>query len=269
MRVRDLPEGIIFGDLNSKFSLNVHSMVHRLPRAAAIVLPTLAGLEPDSTFRTALTRILLISPLHLLSPPPSAPDEENCLPWLDSHHPSSVIYVAFGTICALPAAELAELARGLEDGSAPFLWSLKEEMRPSLPEGFAERTRLRGKLVNWAPQAFVLRHAAVGAFVTHCGWNSTTESVMSGVVMLCRPVFADQRMVARAAEAVLGVGINLDSGIKREAFVRAVDGVLKGDDGERMRKRVVEIREGTEKAALPGGSFSENFGSLVELVCGK
>nr|BBG28369.1 anthocyanidin 3-O-glucosyltransferase [Cymbidium hybrid cultivar] len=267
MRVRDLPEGIIFGDSNSKFSLNLHSMVHRLPRAAAIVLSTLAGLEPDSTFSNALNRTLPIGPLNFLSPPPPTPDKENCLPWLDSHELSSVVYIAFGTISFLPPTELAELAHGLEDSGVPFLWSLKEEMRSSLPEGFVERTRSRGKMVNWAPQVSVLSHAAIGVFVTHNGWNSTLESIMAGEVMLCRPIFADQRMIARAVESILGTGTTLDSGITREAFVGAVDAVLRGDDGKRMRKRVAEIRERTEKAVLPGGSSSESFKSLVALVC--
>ncbi|KAH0462734.1 hypothetical protein IEQ34_010309 [Dendrobium chrysotoxum] len=267
MRVCDLPEGIIFGDTNSKFALNIHSMVHRLPRAAAVVLSTLADLEPDSTFHSTLNLTLPIGPLNLLSPPSPSPDKENCLPYLDSHESSSVVYVAFGTFSALPPAELAELAHGLEDSGVPFLWSLKEEIRSNLPEGFVERTRLRGKIVNWAPQVSVLSHPAVGVFVTHCGWNSIHESIMSDVVMLCRPIFAEQRMIARAVDSMWGVGTNLDSGITREAFVRAMNAILKGDDGKKMRKRVVEIRERTEKALLPGGSFSENLKSLVELVC--
>ncbi|KAI0511168.1 hypothetical protein KFK09_011793 [Dendrobium nobile] len=267
MRVCDLPEGIIFGDTNSKFALNIHSMAHRLPRAAAIVLSTLADFEPDSTFHGTFNLTLPIGPLNLLSPPPPGQDKENCLPFLDSHEPASVAYVAFGTFSALPPGELAELAHGLEDSGVSFLWSLKEEIRSNLPEGFVERTRLRGKIVNWAPQVSVLSHPAVGVFVTHCGWNSVQESIMSDVVMLCRPIFADHRMIGRAVESMWGVGTNLDSGITREAFVRAMNGVLKGDDGKKMRKRAVEIRERTEKALLPGGSFSENLKSLVELVC--
>jgi UDP:flavonoid glycosyltransferase YjiC (YdhE family) len=52
--------------------------------------------------------------------------------------------------------------------------------------------------VPWAPQAAVLRHAAVGAFVTHSGWGSVTEGMAGGVPMACRPFFGDQLMNARA-----------------------------------------------------------------------
>ncbi|KAK8952748.1 UDP-glycosyltransferase 78D2 [Platanthera guangdongensis] len=269
MRVRDLPEGIIHGGTNTNFSVHLRRMGQRLPRAAAVVLPTLAAFEQDLFVYGKLNLPLLIGPLNLLSPTTPISDKEHCLPWLDSYASSSVAYVAFGTVAFLPPAELAELAHGLEDSGVPFLWSIKKDLRSGLPDGFEERTRLRGKLVSWAPQVPVLSHPAVGVFVSHCGWNSTLESISAGVVMLCKPIFADQRMVARAMEEMLGVGRYFDDVITREGFVTAVDGIMRGIDGKRMRERVKKVREKTVEAMLPGGRLSENFNVLVELVRGR
>ncbi|KAL0369999.1 UNVERIFIED_CONTAM: UDP-glucose iridoid glucosyltransferase [Sesamum angustifolium] len=65
-------------------------------------------------------------------------------------------------------------------------------------------------VVKWAPQKKVLAHAAVGGFLTHCGWNSTLESMCEGVPLICRPCFADQLVNARYMTHVWRVGLELE-----------------------------------------------------------
>ena len=54
----------------------------------------------------------------------------------------------------------------------------------------------------------MLRHRAVGCFLTHCGWNSTCEGLAAGVPMVCWPVFADQLTICKYAGEVWGVLAN-------------------------------------------------------------
>ncbi|KAK8918986.1 UDP-glycosyltransferase 78D2 [Platanthera zijinensis] len=268
MRICDLPVGILFGGTTTDYALHFNGMGNSLLRAAAVVVPTLAGFDHEqySTMFAKLKKGLLIGPLNLVSPLLPCQDREGCIRWL-SHRPAhSVAYISFGTVVTLPGDELAEFARGLEDTQVRFLWFLKSEHRSWLPEGFEERTWSRGKLVSWVPQLPVLCHPAVAVFVTNCGWSSALESISAGVPMLCRPIFGDQRMVARALEEIWGAGTELDEPITRISFMAAMEGIMKGTDGKRMRKRAQKLRERTREAMLPGGRLSENFNALVEFV---
>ncbi|KAG6407865.1 hypothetical protein SASPL_130865 [Salvia splendens] len=77
--------------------------------------------------------------------------------------------------------------------SLPKTTTIGNEIPVELEEG----TKLRGLMVEWVPQELVLRHKSVGAFFTHSGWNSTIESIVIGVPMLCWPNFADQMVNSR------------------------------------------------------------------------
>ncbi|KAK8953435.1 Anthocyanidin 3-O-glucosyltransferase 2 [Platanthera guangdongensis] len=271
MRICDLPDGIISGDRNGEFSIHLQGMAQTLPGAAVVLLPSVPAdfLEQDSGIFADLNLALLIGPLNLLSPPPPSPDPEGCIQWLRDRPPLSVVYISFGIVATLPPGELTELARGLEDSHVSFLWSLKAEQRSCLPAGFVERTQGRGKLVNWAPQVSVLGHPSVVVFVTHCGWNSALESISAGVPMLCRPIFGDQRMVARALEEIWGVGAEFVGPITRISFMIAMEGIMTGIIGPKMREWTQELRQRTMEAMFPGGGLFRNFNVLVNLIRGR
>ncbi|XP_020108111.1 anthocyanidin 3-O-glucosyltransferase 7-like [Ananas comosus] len=279
-RVRDLPEGIVSGPPYPEIVLLLRTVADRLlrrpPTTAALVLNTFLGFDvtADAALASEFDHYFPIGPLHLLADPPhplADPDPSNCLSWLDQHPPASAAYVGFGTVAMPPPAELAALAKGLELSRAPFVWSLKESAQELLPPGFSDRVRANGTglVVSWAPQKAVLGHTAVGAFVSHCGWNSVIESVAAGVPMVCRPFFGDQRMNARAVESVWGNGIVLSGGVAgEEAVAGALDVVLRGEEGRRMRERAQEIKAKAAAATGAGGSSSENLKKLLKIVCG-
>uniref|UniRef100_J3LDM8 Uncharacterized protein n=1 Tax=Oryza brachyantha TaxID=4533 RepID=J3LDM8_ORYBR len=99
--------------------------------------------------------------------------------------PRSVVYVALGSEAPVSVELLRELALGLDLSGAPFLWALRKPRGDGgddvLPPGFEERTRGRGLVeTGWVPQIKILAHAAVGAFLTHCGSRPSSWTSKAG-----------------------------------------------------------------------------------------
>jgi UDP:flavonoid glycosyltransferase YjiC (YdhE family) len=104
----------------------------------------------------------------------------------------------------------------------------------------------------------VLRHPATGAFVTHCGWNSTLEAVAAGVPMVCWPMYAEQRMnkVFVVEEMKLGVAMNgYDEGtVKAEEVEAKVRLVMESEQAKEIRERTRLAKQMAADALESGGS---------------
>ncbi|KAJ3698038.1 hypothetical protein LUZ61_001743 [Rhynchospora tenuis] len=274
-RACDLQEGIIAGDLNSPFSTMLYQMAHRLPNSSAVVLNTVHGLDStvDSFFMQKFTNYFPTGPFHFLNSTDTEPmtDPYGCLSWLDQHKPSTVAYISLGTVVTIPPTELMSLANGLATSGVPFIWSLNEKTQSFLPTGFIDNVNEtgKGKIVPWAPQNSVLGHRAVGVFVCHCGWNSVMESIAAGVPILCRPFFGDQLVNTRAISHIWKFGIGLDEVIITEqGVVRALEVVLKGEEGSKMRDKVRELKDMVNDALMQQGSSWDNLKRLMKIVSG-
>ncbi|KQK09608.1 UDP-glycosyltransferase 88A1 [Brachypodium distachyon] len=211
----------------------------------------------------------------------SKAERNECLAWLDAQPDRSVVFLCFGSKGTLSADQLKEMAVGLERSGQRFLWSVRTpagtkdpkkyfEVRPEadldalLPEGFLERTKDRGLVVkSWAPQVDVLQHPATGAFVTHCGWNSTLEAVVAGVPMLCWPLEAEQKMNKVFMTEDMGVAVELEG--YRTGFIKAGELeaklrlVIEAEEGRQLRARVAARREEAQAALEEGGSSRAAF----------
>ncbi|WCJ25605.1 UDP-Glycosyltransferase superfamily protein [Euphorbia peplus] len=199
-------------------------------------------------------------------------EDSSCLKWLDQQQPKSVIYVAFGSITVFDRAQFQELALGLELSSRPFLWVvrpdiLKQELE--FPEGFHERVRERGCVVDWTPQQKVLTHPSIACFLTHCGWNSTMEGVGNGVPLLCCPYFADQFLNETYICDVWKVGLKFDKNIQgiisRDEIRNKVEQLLAD---EKLKERASELKETAITSVREGGYSHKSFKNFVQWLKG-
>ncbi|XP_062194607.1 7-deoxyloganetin glucosyltransferase-like [Phragmites australis] len=262
------------------------SEANNCTKAGALILNTFDGLEADvlAALRTEYRHIYTIGPLgsllrhgHLNSAADSEStaiglslwkQDANCLAWLDTQEHGSVVYVNFGSHTVLTSEQLAEFAWGLAASGHPFLWSIRDNLVPggglaALPPTFAAETAGRCRLTTWCPQEQVLRHPAVGCFLTHNGWNSTCESVAAGVPMVCWPGFADQCTNCKYACEVWGVGVRLDAEVRREQVAMHVREAM---GSEEMLASAARWKTEAEAASCPGGSSHENLLGMVRAL---
>ncbi|KAG5233909.1 UTP-glucose glucosyltransferase family protein [Salix suchowensis] len=216
----------------------------------------------------------------------SSIDESECLEWLDSQQPGSVIYVCFGSLCNLTIPQLMELGLGLEESNKPFIWVIRggEKSRELVnwfeEKGFKERTKGRGLIIQgWAPQVVILSHPAIGSFLTHCGWNSVQESVSAGLPMVTWPLFGDQFCNEKLVVEVLKIGVSVGSQVtlkwgeeekfgllvKKEQVKNAVNSVMNvGEESEERRRRARELGKMANKAVEEEGSSYLSMKLLIE-----
>ncbi|KAK7350561.1 hypothetical protein VNO77_09311 [Canavalia gladiata] len=207
-----------------------------------------------------------------------------CVDWLDTQKPCSVLFVCFGSGGTLSQEQMNELALGLELSGHKFLWVVrppsneanaaylawKNEIDPLqfLPSGFLERTKDQGLVVPlWAPQVKVLSHGSVGGFLSHCGWNSTLESVMQGVPLISWPLFAEQRMNAVLISEGLKVGlrpkVNENDLVERKEVAEVIKRVMEGEEGVEFRQRMKELKEAATIALKEDGSSTKTLSEVI------
>ncbi|KAL2939360.1 Scopoletin glucosyltransferase [Bienertia sinuspersici] len=208
-------------------------------------------------------------------------NEHECLQWLDSKKPSSVIYICFGSTTRFITPQLHEIASAIEASSKEFIWVVRgsvvdnEKSEEWLPLGFEQRVKGKGLLIRgWAPQMLILGHEAVGAFVTHCGWNSTLEGISAGVPMVTWPVFAEQfyneKLVTEIVKTGISVGVKkwsimptVEDIMKSETIEKALRDVMEGKEAEERRIRAKKLKGMAQKAVEEGGSSHSDLNALI------
>nr|UXB92763.1 glycosyltransferase [Helleborus thibetanus] len=201
---------------------------------------------------------------------------DECIEWLDTKPPSSVVYVSFGSVVYLEKDQMEEMARGLLNSGQPFLWVVKtppKEFSPDggrVPEGFIEEAQGQGLVVQWCPQDRVLAHPSVACFVTHCGWNSSMEILSSGVPIVAAPQWGDQVTNAKFLAEVYGVGVRLlrkEKDLKtlsKEKIEKCIIDVTRGPKAEEIRRNAAKWKKAAEEAGADDGSSIKHLEAFVK-----
>ncbi|XP_037456442.1 UDP-glucose:2-hydroxyflavanone C-glucosyltransferase-like [Triticum dicoccoides] len=273
-------------DRNNLFTQQFVANGRSLSKADGLLINTFDDLEPEAV--TALRQgsvvpgfppVFTVGPLSPVSFPARASSDYSA--WLDAQPERSVVYVSFGSRKALARDQLSELADGLEASGCRFLWVVKgavvdkddgAELSELLGEGFLQRVSGRALVTKaWVEQGEVLKHPAIGMFVSHCGWNSLTETFATGVPVLAWPRFADQRVNA-------GIVARCGAGVWVERWSwEGDDGVVKGEEiaekvksvmaDEMLRRSSTVVREAATTAVAGGGTSYRSLAELVARCC--
>ncbi|KAK1433377.1 hypothetical protein QVD17_10287 [Tagetes erecta] len=259
-----------------KFHNVSHNILHTFDALEASIVNPLSSMYP---------KIYTVGPMQLLLN--QTPEEEKqtemsnfkayslwkeepeCLQWLDSKEPNSVIYVNFGSTTVMSSQDVIEFSWGLTNSDHYFVWIIRPDMvvgeSAVLPLEFEEHVKKRGFIASWCPQEMVLNHPAVGGFLTHCGWGSTIESLTAGVPMICWPFMWDQLTNCRYICKEWEVGLEMGKEVKRDVVKNVVQELM-GDGGEPKRIKAKEWQEKARVATRPNGSSFTNINKLVEEI---
>uniref|UniRef100_A0A5B7BP67 Glycosyltransferase n=1 Tax=Davidia involucrata TaxID=16924 RepID=A0A5B7BP67_DAVIN len=272
MRMADLPY-LTVGKTGSVLKQTLEAF-SSITKAQAILFTSFYDLQPHviNALRAHLSiPIYAVGPsipyLSLKVPPskPIASGDAAYFDWLDSQPEGSVLYVSLGSYLSTSKEQMQELSMGLKDSGVRYLWITLGEVS-SLQE--------MGLIVPWCDQLKVLCHSSVAGFLTHCGWNSTMESIYAGVPMLTFPLFVDQCHNSKLIVEDWRVGLKLkqivgaEHVVGREEIAQTVKRLmdLNGDEGKELRKRAKELQETCQRAIEIGGSTDNSLNAFVRDV---
>ncbi|KAK8717747.1 hypothetical protein V6N13_045004 [Hibiscus sabdariffa] len=275
----------------------IFDMVEGIKKMKGLMVNTFSELEShaiDSFSKDKLQNIPPVYPvgpvLDLAGSSGAHPNYDTIMQWLDEQPPSSVVFLCFGSMGGFSVEQVTEIANALEQSGHRFLWSLRrpgeqangmrgsptdyENVTEVLPEGFLDRTAGIGKVIGWAPQVSILSHPATGGFVSHCGWNSTLESIWFGVPMATWPLYAEQHINAFLLVKDLGLAVDLKMDyknfaddveiVKAEQIEKGIRCLMEHDNN--VRKRMKEMSDKSREALMEGGSSHSTLRSFIDDV---
>ncbi|CAN6362222.1 unnamed protein product [Urochloa humidicola] len=200
-------------------------------------------------------------------------DEKRYMEWLQAHPKKSMVYVSFGSVTKNTKWQMAEIIGGLRQCGRPYLLVMRKDGLEDDDKSHhnLEDTQSQGMVVEWCDQLEVLSHSAVGCFVSHCGWNSTIEAVVSGVPVIGVPNMFDQPTNVYLIEEEWGIGIkgerNSDGVVTGTELARCIELVMgEGPKAIAIRERSKVLKEIAQASANIGRFAEKNLHDFVKTI---
>uniref|UniRef100_A0A2N9IP96 Glycosyltransferase n=1 Tax=Fagus sylvatica TaxID=28930 RepID=A0A2N9IP96_FAGSY len=273
-------------DLQTIFNENDHRVLHlamecisKVPKAQYLLLTSVYEIEPQTI--DTLNAIFSF-PVYPIGPAipylelednssiTTSHNDPNYLQWLDSQSTGSILYISLGSFLSVSGAQMDEIVVGLRNSDVRFLWVARGEAS-RLKESCGDM----GLVVPWCDQLKVLCHPSIGGFWTHCGWNSTLESIFAGIPMLTFPLFLDQLPISRLIVEDWKIGwrvkrskVGSEMFVTKEEISELVQRFMNVESGEskELRERARGLKDTCRQAIIEGGSSYTNLDAFVESI---
>lgn len=299
LRCRDLPRVVPRGNGEEEVDpdpvpvlLTIADTAARCGESRALILNTAASMEGPalSSIAPHMRDVFAVGPLHArpararhaaAETEHMSEDDMSLTAWLDGHEDRSVVYVNLGSLTIVSSEQLAEFLHGLVAAGYAFLCVFRQDMLHQMTAASASSSSValreaveavagaggdRALVVEWALQRdahHVLRHRAVGCFLTHGGWNSTLEAAVEGVPAVCWPFFADQQTNSRFVGAVWKTGLDMKDVCQRAVVERMVREAMESPE---IRASAQSMSRQLRLDVAEGGSSSSELERLVGLI---
>ncbi|XP_059294614.1 UDP-glycosyltransferase 87A2-like [Lycium ferocissimum] len=270
--VKDLPS-VFYGKGRKKLPFVLDAISLSVNKAQYTLFTTIEALEPQ-----VIEALQAKFPVPIFTVGPTIPyfDTEfktnshnqpspNYMAWLNDQPKDSVLYISQGSFMSVSNQQLDEIKAGVQS-SRIRTFGVARENASLLTDGGENGNR--GIVLPWCNQLRVLCHPSVGAFWSHCGWNSTKEGAFAGVPFLTFPIAADQITNSKliVEDWKIGWRVNNESEnlVKRDEIALLVQRFLDLDSyqGREMRRRAMEIRKSCQEA-IEGGAIQGNIDRFI------
>ncbi|CAL5424946.1 unnamed protein product [Camellia sinensis] len=276
IRLADIPT--IFHMKDKRLSHKALHLMSNVPKSQYLLFSSI--LELESPVVDAL-QLIFQFPIYSLGPlipyfnlehsnshTTACHDDPDYFKWLDSQPQNSVLYVSLGSYLSVSSTQMDEIVAGLLNSGVRCLWVARDKAS-TLKEACGNA----GMVVPWCDQLKVLCHSSVGGFLTHCGWNSTMESIFAGVPMLTLPLMLDQAPNCKFIVEDWKIGWKLkkweiENLVPREEIADLARAFMDLENPKRkeMMKRSEKMKEICRGAIQKGGSSESNLDAFIKNI---